>query len=306
VDPRRGAPLRAALLLGAALFAAALSALPARAEPAFAVRTGYSCSQCHVNRSGGGLRTPFGSLWAQTILPRRLLREPLGGILSADPAARYAVGGDARFQLLSIDARDSQDVFSFEVPEANLYGELRLARERLSLYVDERVGPGGASARELFALASFGAHRGYVKAGKFLPAYGWRLPDDNAHVRTSTGFTYSAPDTGLEVGLEPGRWTMHAAVLNGSGGGSDTDRSKRFTLQAVRRFSGWRAGVSGANNVADSGRTTHAGLLGGGNVGRFAWLAEADWVETSSSAGTERRTLALLEADVLVVRGVNL
>ena len=47
-------------------------ALPVCAEPAFAVRTGYRCSQCHMNRTGGGLRTSFGSIYSQTILPRRL------------------------------------------------------------------------------------------------------------------------------------------------------------------------------------------------------------------------------------------
>ena len=58
------------IVLGAGLLGAIA---PAPAEPAFAVRTGYRCSQCHVNRSGGGMRTAFGSLYTQTILPARLL-----------------------------------------------------------------------------------------------------------------------------------------------------------------------------------------------------------------------------------------
>jgi len=208
-----------------------------RAEPAFAVRTGYRCSQCHENRTGGGLRTPFGSIYSQTVLPRRLLHwRAEGNLLPADPDARFAVGADARFQYLSLDSRHGEDISSFEIPEANVYGAVRLAPGRLTLYLDERVGPGGASARELFGLFSFHSHRGYLKVGKFLPAYGWRLPDDNAYIREQSGFAYSSPDTGLELGFEPGRASLHLGLLNGSGGGSDTDRSKRFTLLAVQRF----------------------------------------------------------------------
>jgi hypothetical protein len=252
------------------------------------------------------MRTAFGSLYTQTVLPSRLLRwREADNLLPANPDARFGVGGDARLQFLALDDRDGPNSVSFEVPEANLYAEARLVPGRLSLYLDERVGPGGASARELFALWDLPVGRGYLKGGKFLPPYGWRLPDDGAFIRSGSGFTYSAPDLGLELGFEPGLWSLHLAAVNGSGG-SDNNRSKQFSLLALRRIGAGRVGLSAANDIAGGTTTTQAGLLGGLNVGRLALLAEADWVELSGEPDTTHRWLALLEADLLIVRGFNL
>ena len=294
-------------VLALALLGAA-AALPALAEPAFAVRTGHRCSECHVNRTGGGMRTPYGSLYGQAVLPawRARLGE-LGGLLPADPGARFAAGADARVQYVETRKENAEDPGSFEVGEANLYLEGRLLPRRLSVYLDETVGPGGASARELFGLLSFGEKRnGYLKAGKFLPPYGFRLPDDEAYIRQYTGFTYSAPDVGLELGFEPGRWSLALAAVNGAGGGSDDNQSKKFTLRAERRMRNTRLGVSGANNIAADATTNQAGIFGGLNVGRLGLLGEADWVETSADADATTRLVALIEADLLIARGVAL
>lgn len=298
--------MRATKLTVSAWVLALVAPSLAVAEPAFAVRTGHRCSQCHLNRTGGGLRTPFGSLYTQTVLPNRLLPwRKADNLLPADPDARFAVGADARVQYLALNARAGPDSSSFEVPEANLYAEARLVPGRFSLYLDESVGPGGASARELFALWTLPVGNGYLKGGKFLPPFGWRLPDDAAFIRRSSGFTYSAPDQGLELGFEPGRWSFHLAAVNGSGG-SDNNRSKKFTLLALRRLGPGRLGLSAANDIAAGVTTTHAGLLGGVNLGRLALLAEADWVELSREPDTTQRLLAWLEADLLIARGLNL
>ena len=95
------------LLLSASLIP--LWSTPAGAEPAFAVRTGYTCSQCHTNRTGGGLRTAFGSMYTQTILPARLLTFGDGGnLLPANPNARLGYGADARFQYLYLESEARQ------------------------------------------------------------------------------------------------------------------------------------------------------------------------------------------------------
>ena len=279
----------------------------ALAEPAFAVRTGYRCSQCHVNRTGGGMRTAFGSVYTQTTLPMRLLRfDDRGWFLPADPDARFAVGADARFQALALNPAGGEDAFSFEIPEANLYAEARLIPGRFSVYLDETVGPGGASTRELFGLFAFTRWNSYVKAGKFMPPYGWRLPDDGAFIRQVTGFTYSAPDVGIEVGAEPGLWSLQLAAVNGTSGGAEDNRAKQLSLIAVRRFETFRLGVSAANDNGTGGnRTTTAGVLGGANFGRLGLLGEADWREAKTTDASTDQLLAFIEADFLVVRGVS-
>ena len=294
----------------AALLFVSGSAVPALAEPAFAVRTGYRCSQCHVNRTGGGMRTSFGSIYTQTTLPARLLPLPEGkNLLPANPDALFAVGANFRSQYLFVNREeDTENTSSFEVPEANLYGDFRLLRNRMNLYVDAQVAPGGASAREVFGLFSVGnPWRGYVKVGKFLPAYGWRLPDDAAFIRQFSGFTYSAPDIGVEFGAEPGQWSLHLSATNGSGGGSDVDRMKRMTLSTARRFKRrGRLGLSATHNDTEDARVTGAGLFGGANFGRLSLLAEGDWFEIDDLATKTERLIAFIEGDILISRGFNL
>lgn len=283
-------------------------AAPAQAEPAFAARTGYSCGQCHVNRTGGGMRTAFGSLYGQTILPARLLRfREEGNLLPADPDARFAYGGDVRVAYSAVSSDDYADTASFEIPAADVYAQLRLLSGRLSVYLDQGVGSGVSSTRELFGLLSSRKGNGYLKLGKFIPPFGWALPDDDAFIREPLGFAFSAPDTGIQAGIEPGDWGVHVAVINGNAATRDDDRTKKFVLLTERRLGKSRVGLSAASDLSGGTRTSWVGVFWSQKIGRFSLLAEGDWrrARPGDEPFVDTR-VGFFETDLLIKRGLNL
>jgi hypothetical protein len=253
------------------------------------------------------MRTPFGSLYTQLLLPDRLLRwGGKGYYLPADPNARFGFGGDLRVGLYANGSDDYEDSLTFENPNANLYGEFRIVPERLSVYLDQRLGSGASSSRELFALLTFRGGDGYVKLGRILPPYGWALPDDSAFIREPLGFAFTASDLGVEVGFEPGKWSTQLAVINGSGGSTDIDRGKKATLLTMRRLRKAVIGLSAAYDAAKTTRSTWGGVLGGLQLGRFSFLAEADWRHVSPDQGPSEGARALyFETDFLIRRGMT-
>jgi hypothetical protein len=282
-------------------------ATPTYAEPTIAARTGYSCGQCHVNRFGGGLRTSFGSLYAQTILSARPLRvrgEGRSLLLPANPDARFAYGGDLRVAYSALSSDDFEDTSTFEIRPSGLYGMARLFPQRLEFYADLQVGSGSVSARELFGLWSFRTGNGYVKVGRFIPHYGWALPDDDSFIRQPLGFSFAARETGIAFGFEPGRWSVHTALVNGTGGAVDDDRSKKVTFQTERRFRRGRIGLSAATDGSEGG-TDWGGLYGSVSFGRFSVLAEYDGRRRKPEDDpTVETRAAFAELDVLIKRGL--
>ncbi len=137
--------------------------------------------------------------------------------------------------------------------------------------------------------------------------YDWRLQDDSAFIRDRTGINYANPDTGVEIGLEPGPLTFSMAITNGAGGGSDNNRFKQITLRAEAVFRHWRAGWSFAYNDTDTVRRVMYGPFAGLSFGRFTLLGEADVIEDRAAASGETvKQLAVFSSlNVLLMRGVN-
>ncbi|MGD8278133.1 MAG: hypothetical protein PVH00_08910 [Gemmatimonadota bacterium] len=84
-------------------------------EPQLAIRLGVECSQCHINRTGGGGRNDFGSLFGQTQLGLR----PSPALRSRSAEQWLTVGGDLRV-LASGVFRDATPRNSVSIEEANI------------------------------------------------------------------------------------------------------------------------------------------------------------------------------------------
>jgi len=287
------------LVLGAG--ALLMTAAPAVAEPYLSVRTGLKCSQCHTNVTGGGNRTAYGAIFAQTQLPMR----PAGAVVSKTLGDFLSVGWDLRLDG-SGTFKASTPQTSIDLEEAQLYVAASLLEDRLALYIDQTVGPDRAVAREAFGMVRRLPGNGYAKAGKFLLPYGLRLPDNAEYVRERTGFTYYTPDQGVEVGFEPGPLTVSVALTNGTAGAAENDNGKQVTSSAAVIFRRWRLGASASRNSSSSNRRDAVGSFGGVSLGPLALLGEVDWVRDAPVQGDTVRQLAVYaEADWLVRRGLN-
>jgi len=120
-------PARLALL-GAA--GALLCSTLAHAEPYLAVANGYKCSQCHVNPTGGGERTPFGNVFAQTVLPARHL--DTGTDVWTGQINRFiSLGGDLRFDATAQSVPGTKTSNSFDFQQARVYLEASVIPDRL-------------------------------------------------------------------------------------------------------------------------------------------------------------------------------
>jgi hypothetical protein len=281
----------------------------AHAEPYLAVQMGLKCGQCHVNPTGGGLRTTFGDIFAQTVMPAQHLDTGIPDYWTGQIGlGQYLrTGGDLRFdaQLTQVPNSPSLDQFSLE--QARVYLEANVIPDRLLAYVDEQVAPGGALNREAYVLYWTAAHEWYFKAGQMYLPFGLRLQDQTAFILTTTGINMTTPDQGVEVGWEHGHWDAQLAVSNGTAGGAVSGNGKQGSFNVVYVEARWRLGIAANNNDQPAGSKSAFGIFGGLRTGPVSWLAQAEITDDHSIPNGQGQQLAtLLEADWLITRGNNL
>jgi hypothetical protein len=278
----------------------------AHAEPYLAVQLGLKCGQCHVNPTGGGLRTTFGDVFAQTVMPARHLDAGPDNWTGA--LGQYIrIGGDLRFDAQVTQVPNSSTTDDFSLQQTRVYLEADVIPGRLLAYVDEQVAPGGALNREAYAMYWSATHDWYLKAGQMYLPFGFRLQDQTAFILTATGINMTTPDQGVELGWERNHWDAQLALSNGTAGGASTGHGKQTSGQLIYVESVWRVGIAGNFNAQPAGSKSAYGIFAGLRTGPISWLGQAELTDDKSIPNDYGKQLAtLLEANWLIARGNNL
>ena len=307
----------------------------ALALPRFSMRVGVQCITCHVNPSGGGMRTEAGTLYSQMSLPYKPSLRIAGEKFSPKINEFFTLGTDLRIMAFD-DDRGTTSIFPMQ---ADFYFSAVLT-DKITLYYDQGFRRGlDFNNFEMFALAKVLPFQGYVKAGKFVPAFGWKLDNHTAFIRggnSSTagagarsptfadntdgiGFSQIDKDAAVEIGFYPANGSIQLAVLNGGRGSTtdfDNNSGKAFSSRAeyIFDFEVVRATLGSSFYTSDesSSLETIYGTHFGANWKKFTYLGEVDWATLDDEIGQEgvrrgvRRTASYHELDYLVIRGVDL
>jgi hypothetical protein len=278
----------------------------AQAEPYLAAQMGLKCAQCHVNPTGGGMRTVFGNTFAQTTLAAKRIGSD-EDLWTGQVMKFLSVGGNARANYNFSDVPHQGSSNDFAVEEARAYLDFGVIPNRLSVYIDQRFAPGNATNLEANVRYWITESSLYVKAGRMYLPFGYRFEDDNAFVRQLSGINMQAPDEGVELGFEKGSWSTQFALSNGTSGGPEVDNGKQLTARTEYVGSVWRAGVSAVFNDTDAGNRVGAAAFGAFRAGPVTLIGEIDHFD-DDSIGTDGRKLmaTLAEADWKVAQGHNL
>jgi hypothetical protein len=298
------------LLLQCLAMALCFAALRAEAEPYLAVQMGLKCGQCHVNPTGGGLRTTFGDIFAQTLLPQNHI-DTGADTWTGDINRFLRIGGDLRFDGEITQEPHTKTVSTFDNQQTRVYLEANVIPERLLVYVDEQVAPNGAQNREAYGVYWSANHDWYVKAGQMYLPFGLRLQDQSAFIQTASGINMTTPDQGVEFGWERGHWDGQFVISNGKAGGLDTENGKQYSGQLAWVESMFRVGAAANFNNKQAGNRTAFALFGGLRTGPVSWLAQAEFIHDQSVVeGTaingQRQVATLAEANWLIAKGNNL
>jgi hypothetical protein len=266
----------------------ALSAFQARAVPRYSARYEQKCGLCHLNPTGGGLRTAYAS---QKLVPEEIAwskakPEVIAGI-EPHISKNILIGTDFRELYLGSDAPVPQRDF-FQM-QGDIYFDFALDPK-----VDLYFARSATDTRELFGL-DYLTPKLYVKAGRFVPSYGWKFDDHTMFVRSEMGFSPPGnSDVGVEVGAYPGRFDIQLAAVNGARGSIlDTDTRVATALNAGYRFHlgplGLAAGISGYDDPNALLRFD----AGGGHAyvtwKNLTWLGQGDLFSRAPAGGKVTR-----------------
>lgn len=329
---------RSGMILVTAMFLAATMVSSASAEPYMAVREGRKCSTCHVNMTGGGMRTLLANTHLEEITHYKEIFPELGDVddvWNGQVTSFFSLGADIRVDnsLVFQDEPNAEgqvpnnEVFRghvdeniLDVRQANIYFLFAPIPDYLEIYLDESFAPGGTTTREVFALLKgVMPWNGYLKAGKFFVDYGLRTENDdlasqgntsqNLFVRGRTGTDFDGFHPGFELGFQPGPFSTSFSITNAAGAAS----APRVTANGYGVFrdipivENILAGGSFMWVPSDNGDTYNWGFYAGSNFGPLEYQAEVDFIHArNDELGQSKGTfLAYGELNYLLLGWIN-
>lgn len=266
----------------------------AQAEPYIAVQKGMQCSSCHSGPAGGGMRTVYGNVFAQSELAARRLGDR--NIWTGEISKWLSMGADLRGSFVNVDAPNSSETSDSQIDRGTIYVEAKIIPNRLTVYVDQQVTPDESINREAYLRVNSKNTKWFASVGRFYLPYGLRLQDDSAFVRLATGANFANSDRGLQAGYNSGAWSTIGSVTEPDGGGKGS--GKEVSLVSTYVQPTWRAGASANVNDDDAGDRAMIGVFGGLKTGSVAWLVEFDSIRDEVPGSSTAQAFAgLLEAN---------
>jgi len=270
-------------------------------------------------RSGEG----FSGWWPGELDSTEL--EDRYGSITPDPAVR--TGGDFRvMQYTPIGASYGPMLFPMQ---AELYLAARPQRKKTVIYADaglkssrsglnilgsELEGPVADAVdyfrvREAFVMVDRLPYKSYVRAGRFNPAYGLRIPDHTSFVRRALGFDQDRQVFGLEGGINPNYPYANVAVfregIEAWPGDTGAPGWGVGATGGVREL-GWHAGGSIMTVFEDDGATELTlGPQYTLNLYPLVVLGEVDLQHRTLDGEASQKLFVYQEFNYLISRGVS-
>jgi len=313
-----------------------------------------NCNACHVNPTGAGMRHEAGRFYGLEPLPTFGARltdsvpvpsspPPPGSperFAGLEPHPMIQIGADVRMMVLhDPDAGREDDVsvfpmqtdvhfaFSPHNPRDQNEGRFTVLGTVGALGSRDEEFDGFADRiylKELMGIYHDLPYQAYVKAGRFLPAFGWRLDDHTAFTRQSQTFDHERQVTGVEVGFNPNYAYGHFSVWKNTPTGDTPivdDSGYGTALTAGYRELLWQAGGSLMFESRDDADDVWAGTnwalnlfkadhpWKGGDVAPVVYLGEIDLRMTSPDLPNVESVTgfsAYHQVDVHVYRGIKM
>ncbi len=194
--------------------------------PRFSLKSGESCSNCHFNPTGGGLRNESG--WSKGKNGLRMFKPEESDTMEISPRIGKNIffGFDARSQYLATLRDTLGSMSGFQNMTGTMYLGIQTS-EKVDLFAKYDF---VNKAFEGYAIARVLPHGGYVKVGEFSPNFGLNLDDHTAYTRDGDrgrlgaraykgmGFPYNYSEDGLELG-----YNINENLFVTAGAGTDAN-----------------------------------------------------------------------------------